>query len=155
MGWRGVVRDIGAGGVGLPALGHGECRDDAGQLAELGRDGVALLLELGDLGPGALERAAGALAQLVGLGAALGDERDGLLAGAATVLGRVGPAAGDLLGDEGTEAGGAGLGLGPAALESLDRPLGLVGGVGDDAGGLGLGPLERGPGLGLPPGRHR
>ena len=160
MGGGGAWGSLGVGsavpwvGAGLRALGHGERRDDAGELAELGRDGVALLLELRDLGPGPLERPAGAVAELVGLGAALGDERDGLLARTATVLGRVGPAAGDLLGDERAQAGCTALGLGPATFEPLDRPLGLVGRVGDDPGGIGLGLLEGGPGLGLPLGRR-
>ena len=56
----------------------------------------------------------------------------------------VGAAAGDLLGHEGAQAGGTGLGLGAPALEALDGTLGLVGRVGDDPGGLGLGLLEGG-----------
>ena len=78
----------------LVTLGDGQRLDDAGELAELGGDAVALGLELGDLGAGTLERPAGAVTELVGLGTALGDQGERLLAGPATVLGGLGSGCG-------------------------------------------------------------
>ena len=119
------------------------------KLSGLGSDAVALGLELGDLGARPVERTPGTLAKLIGLGATLGDEGQRLLAGLTAVLGCLGPAAGDLLGNEGAQAGGTRLRLRAAPLEASHRTLGLVRGVGDDAGGLGLGPLAGGRRLAL------
>jgi len=74
---------------------------------------------------------------------------EGLLAGPAALLGGLRPGPGDLLGDQGAQARGTGLGLGTSSLEAFDGALGLVGGLGDDAHRLGLRLLAGRPGLAL------